>query len=164
MRQNAPARTTVRERVKSPEMSSDRGSSAGGKTADESAAAGLLIAGSVCLAVALLLQFVADGGMSVLVLKIVLLAAAAIAFVVSLRRAEMRRRELASLVRAMQESAEKREAEVVTMRDANERTEAASAAKSELLPAFVRPKKAMVSSFAARSRAAIRRLRRLTVC
>ncbi len=131
-------------------MNGDRSSSANGKTADESAASssgdlidqprgwwttwGFAIAGSICLANVLFLQFVADNGTSssALILKVALLVAVATTFGVSLWRAETRRRHLASLVRMAQESARKREAEVVAMRDAKERTEAASAAKSEL--------------------------------
>jgi signal transduction histidine kinase/CheY-like chemotaxis protein len=126
-------------------MNSDRGSSADGKTADESAASsgelidqrggrGLVIVGAGLFAIVLLLQFVADSGTSaaVLILKVALLVAVATTFGVSLWRAEIRRRHLASLVRIAQESARRREAEVVAMREAKERTEAASGAKSEL--------------------------------
>jgi two-component system sensor histidine kinase/response regulator len=126
-------------------MNSDRGSSADGKTAGESAASsgelidqrsgrGLVIVGAGLFAIVLLLQFVADSGTSaaVLILKVALLVAVATTFGVSLWRAEIRRRHLASLVRIAQESARRREAEVVAMREAKERTEAASGAKSEL--------------------------------
>jgi signal transduction histidine kinase/CheY-like chemotaxis protein len=112
-------------------MNGDRGSSAGRKTADESAATVLLIAGVVCLAIALVLQFISTSS-SVLILKVFLLLAGTFMFIIALRRAEVRRRELASAVRSMQESAQKREAEVVAMGEAKERAEAASAAKSEL--------------------------------
>jgi two-component system sensor histidine kinase/response regulator len=112
-------------------MNGDRGSSADGKTADESAAAVLLIAAAVCLAIVLVLQFISPSS-SVLILKVFLLLAGAFMFIIALRRAEMRRRELVSVVRAMQESARKREAEVVAMRGANERVASVSAAKSEL--------------------------------
>jgi signal transduction histidine kinase/DNA-binding response OmpR family regulator len=112
-------------------MNSDRGSFAGEKIADESAAVLLPIAGCVCLAIVLFLQFV-DNSTFVLVLKIALLVVAAIAFGISLRRAEMRRRESANVVRTMQEPARKRESEAVGMRQAKERAESAGTAKSEL--------------------------------
>lgn len=131
-------------------MNGDHSSSADRKAADESAAPssgdlidqprgwwrawGLAVAGSICLANVLFLQFVTDDGRSssALILKVALLVAVAITFGVSLWRAEIRRRDLASLALRAQESARKREAEAVAMRDAKERTEAASAAKSEL--------------------------------
>jgi two-component system, sensor histidine kinase and response regulator len=113
------------------EMNSDRSSSAGGKTADESAAVLLLVTGCVCLAIVLFLQF-AGSETFVLVLKIALLVAAAIAFAVSFWRGKAQRHELASLVRASQESARESEAEMFVLRQAKERTEAAGAAKSEL--------------------------------
>jgi two-component system sensor histidine kinase/response regulator len=120
------------------------------KTADESASTvpgdpidqssgwwrtwGFAIAGAICLGAVLLLQFVTDGSTSssVLVLKVALLLAVAAMFGVSLWRAGMRRHELASLVRAMKESARNREVEGVGMREAKERAEAAGTAKSEL--------------------------------
>jgi two-component system, sensor histidine kinase and response regulator len=139
---SAPERMTARERVKSQEMISDHSGSAGRKTADESASAilrsgsawGLAIAGAVCLAVVVLLQFVSDDGTSSSgrLLKIALILVSTGAFAISLWHADLRRRELARLVRAMEESARNREAEVVAMREANERAEAARAAKSEL--------------------------------
>jgi signal transduction histidine kinase/CheY-like chemotaxis protein len=111
-------------------MNGDRGSSAEGKTADESAAAGLVIGGSVCLAIDLFLQFISAFPFALL-LNVFLLIAAALMFVIALRRVEMRRRELARLVRASQESARQRESEIVAMREAKERAETDSAAKSE---------------------------------
>lgn len=64
-------------------------------------------------------------------MKIVLILVSIAAFAIALIHADIRRRELVRFVRAMEESARNREAEVAMMRETNERAEAASAAKSE---------------------------------